>query len=80
MPTFRYLAKRGPQEVIEGVFEADTRANVLTHLAGLGYTPVQIREARTGGESSPAARARVSDGEPRVTSRSSPSAPGCRAP
>ncbi len=53
MATFRYLAKRGPQEVIEGVLEADTRANVLTHLAGLGYTPVQIREARTGGEAAP---------------------------
>lgn len=45
MPTFRYVAKRGPKDVIEGVLEAETRANVLSHLAGLGYVPVRISEA-----------------------------------
>jgi len=47
MPTFRYLAKRGPTEVIEGVLEAENRANVLMHLAQQGYTPVRITEGST---------------------------------
>ncbi len=48
MPTFHYLAKKGPKDLIEGVFEAESRTNVLSHLEGLGYTPVQIVEAGSG--------------------------------
>lgn len=44
MPTYRYLAKRGPQETTEGVLEAESRAQVLSHLAQLGYTPVRVDE------------------------------------
>ena len=44
MPTFHYVAKRGPQDVLEGELEAESRAGVLNHLAGLGYIPVRIQE------------------------------------
>ena len=45
MPTFRYVAKKGPGETIEGTFEAENRSAVLTYLAGQGFTPVQVTEA-----------------------------------
>jgi type II secretory pathway component PulF len=45
MSTFRYTAKRGPDDVIEGVLEADNRAEALSQLIGQGYTPVKIVEA-----------------------------------
>lgn len=48
MPTFKYLAKRGPNDMVEGVLEADSRAKVLSQLAGLGYIPVRVAEATTG--------------------------------
>ena len=44
MPRFHYVAKRGPQEMIEGALEADNRAAVLEHLTKLGYIPVRIQE------------------------------------
>lgn len=44
MPTFRYTAKRGPRDIVEGTLEADNRSGALTQLAELGYVPVQIRE------------------------------------
>jgi len=45
MPTFQYVAKRGPQEVLKGVLEGEDRAAVLSRLVDLGYTPVSITEA-----------------------------------
>ena len=45
MSTFRYTAKRGPTDVIEGVLEAENRGQVLSQLIGQGYTPVKIVEA-----------------------------------
>lgn len=48
MPTFTYVAKRGPNDMVEGVLEADSRAKVLSQLAGLGYIPVRVAEAMTG--------------------------------
>lgn len=42
MPTYRYVAKRGPTEVIEGTLEAEDRAGVIQHLTDLGYLPVRI--------------------------------------
>lgn len=61
MPRFRYLAKRGPQELIEGVLEAESRTTALSRLTGLGYIPVRIREAIA--ESKPAETAIVRDGK-----------------
>lgn len=44
MPTFRYTAKKGPAELVEGVLEAESRGGVLSHLAELGYIPVRVSE------------------------------------
>ena len=44
MPTFQYQVKKGPQEFLEGELEAETRAQAINQLIGLGYTPIQIRE------------------------------------
>ncbi len=44
MPTFHYTAKRGPEDVVEGVLEADNRGGVLIYLAEQGYVPLRISE------------------------------------
>ncbi|HEX9780017.1 MAG TPA: type II secretion system F family protein [bacterium] len=53
MPTFRYTAKHGPKDVVEGRVDAESREAAFAHLARLGYTPVRIDE-----ESAAAARIR----------------------
>jgi type II secretory pathway component PulF len=53
MPTFHYTAKKGPTEMVEGVLEAESRTNVLSHLAELGYIPIRISEG--GASEAPAA-------------------------
>ena len=44
MPKFRYTAKRSPQDVVEGVVEAENRSGVLAYLAQAGYVPVRVSE------------------------------------
>jgi len=44
MPTFQYTAKKGPQEIVEGVIEAETRGGALSQLADMGYVPVRVTE------------------------------------
>jgi type II secretory pathway component PulF len=44
MPKFRYTAKRSPQDVVEGVVEAEDRNRVLAYLAQAGYVPVRVSE------------------------------------
>lgn len=44
MPTFQYTAKKGPQEVVEGVINAETRGGALSQLADMGYVPVRVTE------------------------------------
>ncbi len=44
MSKFQYTAKRGPEDVIEGVIEAENRGGVLEYLTQLGYVPVRINE------------------------------------
>jgi type II secretory pathway component PulF len=48
MATFRYTAKKGPTEVVEGVLEADNRNGVLSRLAELGYVPIRVSEEAEG--------------------------------
>ncbi|MBI4598494.1 MAG: type II secretion system F family protein [Candidatus Omnitrophica bacterium] len=48
MPKFHYTAKRGPQDVIEGILEAENRSGVLAYLTHAGYVPVRIREHADG--------------------------------
>ena len=45
MPKFHYTAKRGPQDVIEGVIEAEDRQGVMSQLTERGFIPVKIQEA-----------------------------------
>ena len=45
MPMFRYVAKRGPHDTVEGLVKAETRAEVLAQLGGLGYIPIRVTEA-----------------------------------
>ena len=56
MPKFRYTAKRGPQDVIEGVLEAENRSGVLAHLTQLGYMPVRVTEETSSTAAAPATR------------------------
>ena len=58
MPTFKYLAKKGPNDMVEGVLEADSRAKVLSQLTGLGYIPVRVAEAVHGRRTHAPARVR----------------------
>ncbi len=63
MPKFRYTAKRSPQDVVEGVVEAENRTGVLAYLAQAGYVPVRVSEeafqaARPAERHVPIARAR----------------------
>jgi len=44
MRTFRYKAKRGPHDAVEGLLEAENRSQAIGQLANLGYTPVRIIE------------------------------------
>lgn len=56
MPTFHYTAKKGPKEIIKGVFDAENRSGVLAFLAQQGYVPVRIREEGSAEESVAAAK------------------------
>jgi type II secretory pathway component PulF len=57
MPSFQYVAKKGPTELAKGVLEGDSRADVLSRLIDLGYTPVSITEAAAGAAQPAAAQA-----------------------
>ncbi len=48
MPKFSYVAKRSPTESVEGVLEGNSRADVISQLAGMGYTPVRVVEEAIG--------------------------------
>jgi len=44
MPTFSYRAKQGPVATVEGELRAASRAEALSRLETMGYTPVSVRE------------------------------------
>jgi len=63
MPTFAYVAKRGPHEVVEGQIDADSQESAFSKLGTMGYVPVKIWEpvrrrtaARAAGPPAPSAR------------------------
>ncbi|MBI4343453.1 MAG: type II secretion system F family protein [Candidatus Omnitrophica bacterium] len=69
MPTFSYTAKRGPNDTVEGIMDAENRGGVLSRLAELGYTPVRIIEqvpAAAAEPSRPSAAAHAPAGRIRV--------------
>jgi len=44
MNVYRYRAKKGPQDIIEGRIEADSEREAVDKLSMMGYLPVQINE------------------------------------
>ncbi len=63
MPTFRYVAKKGPQETAKGLLDGENRAAVLSRLTDLGFTPLQIIEVDADGTAADARTAPVVDGK-----------------
>lgn len=64
MPKFAYRAKGGPNEVRQGVIEAESQEAVLRELDRLGYYPLSVEETR--GSSSPISfsfRSKISPGD-----------------
>ncbi len=50
MPFYRYRAKKGPEETVEGVLEAQSRDEAIERLSLLGLVPVHVEE-KTGQDS-----------------------------
>jgi len=48
MPRFTYKAKKGPEELKEGVIEADTERAAIHKISQMGYFPVEITEEILG--------------------------------
>ncbi|MBU0549048.1 MAG: type II secretion system F family protein [Candidatus Omnitrophica bacterium] len=44
MQIFRYKAKKGPESIVEGRIEAETREEAVDKISRMGYTPVHIEE------------------------------------
>ena len=44
MPKFSYRAKKGPEEIVNGIIEAGTSQEALSKLTNMGYVPVRISE------------------------------------
>ncbi|NQT92823.1 MAG: type II secretion system F family protein [Lentisphaerae bacterium] len=44
MPTFSYRAKQGPVATVEGELRAESRAEALSRLEAMGYTPLSVTE------------------------------------
>ncbi|MFH1856000.1 MAG: type II secretion system F family protein [Candidatus Omnitrophota bacterium] len=42
MPLFKYKAKKGPEEIIEGKIEAESKEAVISHLLEKGCTPLKV--------------------------------------
>jgi len=44
MLRFTYKAKKGPEKIVEGVLEEESRDAAIAHLIQMGYTPIQVNE------------------------------------
>ena len=42
MPLFVYKAKKGPQEIIEGTVEAETKESAVSKIEQMGYVPIRL--------------------------------------
>jgi len=47
MITYRFRAKNGPQEIIDGTVEADSEKEAIEKVEAMGYLPVRIEESTT---------------------------------
>jgi type II secretory pathway component PulF len=52
MAYYRYRAKKGPSETVEGALEAQSKEEAIEKLSLLGYLPVHIEERQEAGDSS----------------------------
>ena len=43
MPQFSYIAKEGPQKIVEGTVEAETLDNAVAKVLNLGYAPIEVK-------------------------------------
>ena len=50
MPQFSYKAKKGPQDVLNGVVDAATEEEAVDKLSQQGLVPVSIQELKTSGK------------------------------
>ena len=48
MPTFRYCAKKGPEDTIEGTIEAETRDEAVEKISQSGYFPTSVEDVSAG--------------------------------
>ncbi len=53
MPLFAYKAKKGPQEIVEGVVEAGSKEIAVSKVEQMGYVPIRIEPRGAGGQSQP---------------------------
>jgi type II secretory pathway component PulF len=42
MASYAYVAKKGPQETVEGVVEAETKEQAVDYINALGYIPIRV--------------------------------------
>ncbi len=57
MARFNYQAKKGPQEVVQGVLIADNRAAAIRMIGQMGYYLIGLEEEGPAGATNPSARA-----------------------
>lgn len=50
MPQFQYEVKRGPEDVVSGVIEAENRRAAVARLRDMGYFPLRVEEYAGGGK------------------------------
>jgi general secretion pathway protein F len=72
MSAYRYKAKKGPEDIIDGVIEASSEKEAIEKISAMGFVPVSLNEERHAEtpEALPAqSRGRVRQREITVTSR-----------
>lgn len=66
---YRYRAKNGPRDVVEGTVEAASQAEALEKLHELRYTPIKIEEYKTAPQQPQAVKPLPRGARPRIRGR-----------
>ncbi|MEI8175817.1 MAG: type II secretion system F family protein [Candidatus Omnitrophota bacterium] len=68
MPAYKYRAKKGPAEIIEGIVRSPDRESAIEAVNAMGYTPLRVEESAPASRQAsaenlkdPSGRARVRD-------------------
>ncbi|GAG02892.1 unnamed protein product, partial [marine sediment metagenome] len=73
MPLYKYRAKDGPENIVEGRIEAETEKEAIEKVHRLGYIPVRVKEetaeSRLGRISGPISGVRVRSQDVTIFSR-----------